>query len=130
MNKSSIIGRMFANAQVNMGPTNLSQQQDLTLTESRSASPMMDKTRRNLFGIRLNHDQLAQDLKDMWQESIDRQNQNWGFDFQKLRPLEAKPAKTIASNNADKAKEVKRKNCEAEKVQKQRFEWTKVLLHI
>jgi len=36
MNKSSIIGRMFANAQVNMGPTNLSQQQDFRLPKTQA----------------------------------------------------------------------------------------------
>lgn len=105
MSKNSIIGRMFANAQ---------ESNDLTLksTESpssRSASPMLGSgTRRNLFGIRLNHDQLKQDLKDMWKDQIDRQTQNWGFDFENLKPLdkniENKEYKSIAK----------------------RFEWTKV----
>lgn len=82
-------------------------------SSSRSASPglLMSSTRRNLFGIRLNHDQLAQDLKDMWQESIDRQNQNWGFDFQKLKPLE-------------KPQAIEKKQQSPQK--QSRFEWSKV----
>jgi hypothetical protein len=113
---------MFANANVNAQHKD----SDKTLTNetqtntsasssssSRSASPglLMSSTRRNLFGIRLNHDQLAQDLKDMWQESIDRQNQNWGFDFQKLKPLE-------------KSQAIEKKQQSPQKPS--RFEWSKV----
>lgn len=101
MSKNSIIGRMFANAQ----ETN-----DLTLKnteQTRSASPMIGNTRRNLFGIRLNHDQLKQDLKDMWKDQIDRQTQNWGFDFENLKPLD------------------KVENNDYKPIAK-RFEWTKV----
>jgi len=67
------------------------------------ASPVVASVRRNLFGIRLNHDQLKQDLNDMWKDQIDRQNQSWGFDFQKLKPLDNKDSKSS-----------------------ERFEWTKV----
>lgn len=103
---------MFANANA----TNKQTDSDRTLTNesvnaSRSASPAhLSSTRRNLFGIRLNHDQLAQDLKDMWQESIDRQTQNWGFDFQKLKPIEA----------------VDKKQKKTDPKVNQRFEWSKV----
>lgn len=43
--------------------------------------------KRNLFGIRLNHDQLNRDLKEMWKEQIERQKQQWNFDFEKLKPV-------------------------------------------
>lgn len=46
-------------------------------------------TRRNLFGIRLNHDQLNRDLKEMWQEQMEKQKTQWNFDFEKLKPVEA-----------------------------------------
>ena len=98
MSKNSIIGRMFANAQESSNDITLKNVESPT----RSASPMLGNTRRNLFGIRLNHDQLKQDLKDMWKDQIDRQTQNWGFDFENLKPID--------------------KNIEISK----RFEWTKV----
>ena len=76
---------------------------ETTLTQhdtiQRSPSPAHSQqhqqlnTRRNLFGIRLNHDQLQQDLTEMWKEQVDRQNQNWGFDFQKLKPLDKNSTK-------------------------------------
>ena len=44
-------------------------------------------TKRNLFGIRLNHDQLNRDLKEMWKDQIERQKQQWNFDFEKLKPV-------------------------------------------
>lgn len=100
---------MFANA-------NSDSTADSTLQASQSArstSPMvLNKTRRNLFGIRLNHDQLKQDLTEMWKDQIDRQNQNWGFDFEKLKPLDR-----VANepNNLMKSP-----------VRNTRFEWTKV----
>lgn len=108
MNKSSIIGRMFANANATKDSDRTLTNNDSLQATSRSASPVLSSTRRNLFGIRLNHDQLAQDLKDMWQESIDRQTQNWGFDFQKLKPIEVEDKKKPQQETV------------------QRFEWSKV----
>ena len=88
MNRQSIIGRMFAAAAAN---SNASADADTTVQQqqpaaSRSASPMLANTKRNLFGIRLNHDQLKQDLKDMWKDQMERQKQNWNFDFEQLKP--------------------------------------------
>lgn len=111
MNKNSIIGRMFANASSD------NSNNDITLTnKSRPASPLISNTKRNLFGIRLNHDQLKQDLKDMWKDQINQQNQNWGFDFEKLTPLEN-------SNTNDNIKIAASPMC---KQNIKRFEWTKV----
>lgn len=106
--KNSIIGRMFANAAQTNNETSDTNQ---TNNKSRSASPMISTTKRNLFGIRLNHDQLKQDLKDMWQDQMDRQTQNWGFDFEKLKPVDAIKKVDI---NASPKRNIKR------------FEWTKV----
>lgn len=47
----------------------------------------MSNTRRNLFGIRLNHEQLNQDLTTVWKDQIDRQKKSWNFDFETLKPL-------------------------------------------
>lgn len=44
-------------------------------------------TRRNLFGIRLNHDQLKQDLNELCREQLDSQKQRWNFDFETLKPI-------------------------------------------
>lgn len=49
---------------------------------------LKSNTRRNLFGIRLNHEQLKQDLSTMWKDQIERQTQNWNFDFENLKPVE------------------------------------------
>ena len=63
--------------------------------------------RRNLFGIRLNHDQLKQDLKDMWRDQIEQQKQRWNFDFETLRPTHVKSASQSNDQN-------------------ERFKWTRV----
>lgn len=98
---------MFANAQES------NDSNDMTLTNTnnqRSVSPRLNNTRRNLFGIRLNHDQLKQDLKDMWADQIDRQNKNWGFDFENLKPLNTETQKV----------------CTSPRNNNPRFQWTKV----
>jgi len=106
---------MFANAananstasldnDITLQPDQVNTTEALKQQQQSPASPIVASTRRNLFGIRLNHDQLKQDLNDMWKDQIDRQNQSWGFDFQKLKPLD---------NQADNENS-------------QRFEWTKV----
>jgi hypothetical protein len=43
--------------------------------------------KRNLFGVRLDHNQLNRDLKEMWQEQIERQKVQWNFDFEKIKPV-------------------------------------------
>ncbi|RNA11547.1 hypothetical protein BpHYR1_048207 [Brachionus plicatilis] len=52
-------------------------------------SPKHDRSiiKRNLFGIRLNHDQLNRDLAQMWKEQMEKQKQQWNFDFERLRPV-------------------------------------------
>lgn len=54
-----------------------------------TSSPKQDRSiiKRNLFGIRLNHDQLNRDLKEMWKEQIEKQKQQWNFDFERLKPV-------------------------------------------
>jgi hypothetical protein len=54
-------------------------------TTPQSPPPVVVK--RNLFGIRLDHTQLNRDLKEMWQEQIERQKVQWNFDFEKLKPV-------------------------------------------
>jgi hypothetical protein len=56
-----------------------------TLTENNCNNAPAIK--RNLFGIRLNHDQLKDDLKEMWREQVERQKVKWNFDFETLKPL-------------------------------------------
>ena len=55
-------------------------------TTSQQSTPRI-AIRRNLFGIRLNHDQLNRDLKQIWQEQIEKQKVQWNFDFEKLQPV-------------------------------------------
>jgi len=100
MSKNSIIGRMFANA------TAASADNDTTLTasSSRSASPCLtlkNNAKRNLFGIRLNHEQLKQDLKDMWSDQVERQKQMWNFDFEHLKPLDQSSVSNSSNVNTD-----------------------------
>jgi len=57
----------------------------------------MESTKRNLFGVRLNHDQLKQDLTEMSREQLDFQKQKWNFDFETLKPLTT----TTNNNNFD-----------------------------
>lgn len=54
-----------------------------------TSSPKQDGSiiKRNLFGIRLNHDQLNRDLKAMWKEQVEKQKQQWNFDFERLKPV-------------------------------------------
>ena len=43
--------------------------------------------RRNLFGIRLNDEQLRQELTAAWRDQLDSHQSKWNFDFERLRPL-------------------------------------------
>lgn len=58
-----------------------------TNTQKNSDSLERSIIKRNLFGIRLNHDQLNRDLKEMWKEQVERQKLQWNFDFEKLKPV-------------------------------------------
>lgn len=62
-----------------------SKKTNLSAPTSTSTHPA---TKRNLFGIKLNHDQLNRDLKEMWKEQIERQKVQWNFDFEKLKPVD------------------------------------------
>ena len=117
---NSLVSRMLAaggnNNNVNSsGPSSslatsvgLSRSEDnAPLTESSPNLNNFNSTRRNLFGIRLNHDQLKQDLKEMWKEQIERQKREWNFDFEKLKPISSSSSHSSSSNNL-------------------RFEWNKV----
>ncbi|CAF0862585.1 unnamed protein product [Brachionus calyciflorus] len=94
--KSKSVKQMFK-------PIKSSKQSDLKSFKS-TASPLISSTpsqlnpitsspikntliKRNLFGIRLNHEQLNRDLKEMWKEQIERQKEQWNFDFEKLKPV-------------------------------------------
>ena len=48
--------------------------------------------KRNLFGIRLNHEQLKEDLKEMVKEQMETKKYKWNFDFEALKPLAQAPA--------------------------------------
>ena len=48
--------------------------------------------KRNLFGIRLNHEQLKEDLKEMVKEQMEAKKYKWNFDFEALKPLAQAPA--------------------------------------
>jgi hypothetical protein len=58
----------------------------ISIQVTTSSTPTTNKIKRNLFGP-LNHDLLAQDLNDMWKDTIDRQINKWNFDFAQLCPL-------------------------------------------
>ena len=60
---------------------------DSTSTTNTNAASNTSTIKRNLFGIRLNHDQLKDDLKEMWKEQVERQKLKWNFDFETLKPL-------------------------------------------
>ena len=72
-------------------------------------------TRRNLFGISLNHEQLRNDLIEMSREQLDIQRQRWNFDFETLKPVEENPRfewnklnvkKPVPNNDLDHASEM------------------------
>ena len=48
---------------------------------------LMNRIRRNLFGIRLNQEQLSHDVNNIWRDQVERQKRNWNFDFESLKPL-------------------------------------------
>jgi hypothetical protein len=89
-----------------------------TLTENNNNNNINIK--RNLFGIRLNHDQLKDDLKEMWREQVERQKVKWNFDFETLKPLadttNQKKALNVINNNNNNSENNKTSN----------FKWTKV----
>ena len=59
----------------------------------RSSPVVLNKTRRNLFDVRLNNDSLKQDLKEMWKDQVDRHNNRWNFDFEELKPCVGTPSR-------------------------------------
>lgn len=75
-NLNSLVSRMLANAK---------QQQQPATTGSTTTN---NNIKRNLFGIHLNHDQLKQDLNEMWQDQLERKKCEWNFDFESLKPIE------------------------------------------
>lgn len=70
----------------------------VTTKSSSNLSTVESSIKRNLFGIRLNHDQLNRDLKEMWKEQIEKQKLQWNFDFEKLRPVGARHSKSLNQN--------------------------------
>jgi hypothetical protein len=80
--------------------------------------------KRNLFGIRLNHDQLKDDLKDMWKEQIERQKLKWNFDFETLKPLANPTTTTTTSTTSATPKKPKRLLNDENATTG--FKWTKV----
>ena len=77
-NLNSLVSRMLANAK--------QQQQPPATTGSTTTNN--NNIKRNLFGIHLNHDQLKQDLNEMWQDQLERKKREWNFDFESLKPIE------------------------------------------
>lgn len=49
----------------------------------------MESIKRNLFGIRLNHEQLKQDLSKILRKELEFQKQKWNFDFEALKHFDA-----------------------------------------
>jgi len=76
-NLNSLVSRMLANAK--------QQQQPATTGPTTTNN---NNIKRNLFGIHLNHDQLKQDLNEMWQDQLERKKREWNFDFESLKPIE------------------------------------------
>lgn len=72
---------------------------------------VLSNTRRNLFGIRLNQDQLKTDLNVIWKEQVERQARRWNFDFESLRPLDSEGSVLMHSSPIRMMK---------------RFEWSEV----
>lgn len=60
------------------------------MLDNRSATttiaPAPSNLRCNLFGIRLDHDQLKQEMSSLLQEQLDIQQTRWGFDFENAQP--------------------------------------------
>jgi len=108
-NLNSIVGRMFANAaNKQQSARNTESTSNNTTTTNNNNNNVVPATsiKRNLFGISLNHDQLKQDLHEMWQEQLDRKKREWNFDFETLKPIESTSSEPLA--------------------QRPRFEWNKV----
>jgi hypothetical protein len=57
----------------------------------------LSNIKRNLFGIRLNHEQLKEDLKEMWKEQMEQKKYKWNFDFEKLKPTSTKQSASSSS---------------------------------
>lgn len=72
---------------------------------------------RNLFGIRLNQDQLTRDLTTIWKDQVERQKRNWNFDFETLQPI-----------NDSNTTQIDYYSCSSPIRQIKRFEWTQVRL--
>ncbi len=72
-------------------------------------------TRRNLFGTRLNTDQLKTELTTIWKDQCERQKRNWNFDFELLKPVTAGSAVNDSFCG-----------CSSPIRQIRRFEWTQV----
>ncbi len=72
----------------------------------------LSNTRRNLFGTRINTDQLKTELTTIWKDQCERQKRNWNFDFELLKPV------TVSGDNFSV--------CQSPIRQIRRFEWTQV----
>lgn len=77
-------------------------------------------TKRNLFGIRLNHDQLKQDLTEMWKEQCEMQKCKWNFDFETLKPVNATKTGQANATNAQNTEN---------NANTRRYEWHRVNLN-
>ena len=67
---------------------------------------VLSNTRRNLFGIRLNHEQLIHDVTNTWKAHTELQKRQWNFDFDQLKPLGEENLETI--NNSSPIRQIKR----------------------
>jgi hypothetical protein len=72
---------------LNNEENNTQQQQQNVVNNNINTEPINPSLRRNLFGIRMNHDQLKQDLNSIWKEQLEAKKNRWNFDFEKLKPV-------------------------------------------
>ena len=127
--------RVLFNENTNRMPRISSLMSGLEMAQARStpineqSSSPKPPTKRNLFGIRLNHDQLKEDLKEMVKEQMESKKYKWNFDFETLKPLANRSSSnTSLGASASQQSKTSRKlfSNDRQDAANIRFKWAKV----
>ena len=96
---NNLVSRMLANRDEPIRSASRSEScEPANAEETPSTSELAAASvKRNLFGIRLNHDQLKQDLNTMWKEQLEMKQKRWNFDFENLKPVSHSSPNTTAT---------------------------------
>lgn len=101
---NTLVSRMLSNpSNERSESSNSSTERPVTSTPAKqgqtNTSGVNPNLKRNLFGVKLNHDQLKTDLNQMWKEQTEIQKIKWNFDFENLKPVNNNNNNELDENN-------------------------------